>query len=86
MSVKPYLLTIPVEIMEYILTLLAADGEPHAIAALAAACSLLYNMVYKSPDSHLWREVFLTTFDDPRPTRRIIYGRAYTMPLTRKPY
>jgi len=86
MSVVPYLLTIPVEIMEYILALLTADGEPQAIAALAAACRLLYNMVYNSPDPHLWREVFLTTFDDPRPMKRIIYGRAYTMPLTRKPY
>jgi len=86
MSVKPYLLTIPVEIMEYVLALLAADGEPHAIAALAAASRLLYTMVYKSPDPHLWCEIFLTTFDDPRPSRRIIYGRAYTMPLTRNPY
>jgi hypothetical protein len=81
MFVEPYLLTIPVEIMEYILALLAADGEPYAIAALAATCRLLYNMVYESPDSHLWREIFLTTFDDPRPTRRIAYGRVYTMPF-----
>ena len=81
MPVGPYLLTIPVEIIEYILTLLAVDGEPHAIAALAAACRLLYNMVYESPDSHLWREIFLTTFDDPRPTRRIAYGRVYIMPF-----
>jgi len=45
--------------------LLAAVGEPHAIAALAAACRLLYNVEYKSPDSHLWHEISLTTFDDP---------------------
>jgi len=75
MSVEPYLLTIPMEIIEYILTLLAADGEPLAIAALATTCRLLYKMVYESSDSHLWREIFLTTFDDPRPARRIAYGR-----------
>ena len=80
MSVGPYLLAIPVEIIEYILTLLAADGEPYAIAALATTCRLLYKMVYESTDSHLWREIFLTTFDDPRPARRIAYGRVYTMP------
>lgn len=79
MSVGPYLLTIPVEIIEYILTLLAADGEPSAIAALAATCHLLHNMVYGPPDSHLWRGIYLTTFDDPRPARRIVYGRVYTM-------
>jgi len=65
MFVEPYLLTIPVEIIEYILTLLAADGERHAIGALATARRLLYNMVYNLPDTHLWREIFLTTFDDP---------------------
>ena len=81
MSVGPYLLAIPVEIIEYILTLLAADGEPYAIAALATTCRLLYKMVYESSDSHLWREIFLTTFDDPRPARRIAYGRVYTMPF-----
>jgi hypothetical protein len=79
MSVEPYLLTTPVEIIEYILTLLAADAEPYAIAALAATCRWLYDMIYGSPDSHLWREIFLTTFDDPRPARRIAYGRVYTM-------
>jgi hypothetical protein len=69
------------EIMEHILTLLAADGEPHAIAALAATCRLLYNIVYGSPNSHLWREIYLTTFDDPRPARRIVYRRVSTMPF-----
>jgi len=81
MFARPYLLTTPVEIIEYILTLLAADEEPHAIAALAATCRLLYDMVYRSLDSHLWREIFLTTFDDPRPARRLTYRRAYTMPF-----
>lgn len=78
MPAGSYLLTIPVEILEYVLTLLAGDGEPRAIAELAASCRLLYNMVYGSSNSHLWREIYLTTFDDPRPARRIVYGRMYT--------
>lgn len=28
---------------------------------------MLHTLVYVSPDSHLWRELFLTTWDDPRP-------------------
>ena len=81
MSAGSYLLTIPVEILEYVLTLLAADGEPRAIAELAATCRELHSLVYGSSSSHLWRAIYLTTFDDPRPARRIVYGRVYTIPL-----
>ena len=68
--------------MQYILTVLAADGEPNAIAALAATSRLLHTLVYGSPGSYLWREIYLTTFDDPRPARRITHGRVYTILLT----
>ncbi|KZT00088.1 uncharacterized protein LAESUDRAFT_574256 [Laetiporus sulphureus 93-53] len=58
--------SLPAEVTEQILILTAAAGFPTAIASLAQTCHVLHTIVYHSTDQHLWREVFLTTFDDPR--------------------
>ena len=60
------ILTLPAEVVEHILIFAAAGGFPQAIAAFAQTCKANYSIVYDSPDQHLWREIYLTTFDDPR--------------------
>ncbi|KAI0925420.1 hypothetical protein AcV7_005672 [Taiwanofungus camphoratus] len=57
---------LPAELTELILIFAAASGFPTAIANLAQTCRAFHALVYHSSDQHLWREVFLTTFDDPR--------------------
>ncbi|TFK81218.1 hypothetical protein K466DRAFT_591391 [Polyporus arcularius HHB13444] len=59
-------LLLPSEVIEHILISAAAGGFPEAIAAFAQTCKANYSLVYDSPDQHLWREIYLTTFDDPR--------------------
>ena len=59
-------LALPAELIEHILILTALSGYPTAIAAFAGTCRAFAALVYHSPDHHLWREVFLATFDDPR--------------------
>lgn len=60
------ILALPAELIEHILILAALSGDPTAIAALARAAPPFAALVYHSPDHHLWREVFLATFDPPR--------------------
>lgn len=57
---------LPTEVVELILISAATDGFPHAIAAFAQTSKFNRALVYESKDQHLWREVFLATFDDPR--------------------
>ena len=33
-------------------------------------------LVYEAPDSHLWRELFLSIFDDPRPVLKLNNARS----------
>ena len=58
--------TLPTELVENILISTAAGGFPQAIASFAQTCKAHYALVYHTADNHLWREIFLTTFDDPR--------------------
>ena len=60
------ILTLPPEIIEQVLISTAAAGFPHAIAAFAQTSKSNHALVSDTKDQHLWREVFLTTFDDPR--------------------
>ncbi|KAI0776991.1 hypothetical protein BD413DRAFT_468416 [Trametes elegans] len=57
---------LPTEVVELILIYAAADGFAEAIAAFSQTCRAYKQLVYDSTDNHLWREIFLTTFDDPR--------------------
>ena len=70
-EIKARILTLPPELIEQILILAALYGFPSAIAQFGCTCSYFHQLVYRSTDNHLWREVFLTTFDDPR----LVLGR-----------
>ena len=58
------LLTLPSELIEAVLI---CSCSPRTVASIAQTCRALHTLVYGSPDSHLWRELFLTIWDDPRP-------------------
>lgn len=58
--------TLPQEVIERVLIQTAVDGCPSAIATLSQTCQYFRSLVYGATDSHLWREVFLAVFDDPR--------------------
>ncbi|KAG2049350.1 hypothetical protein BDR06DRAFT_919248 [Suillus hirtellus] len=58
---------LPAELIEAVLIVAAASGNPNSIAALSQTSKFFYELIYCCPDQHLWREIFLTTFDDPRP-------------------
>jgi hypothetical protein len=58
---------LPAELTEAVLIVSAASGNPNSIAALSQTSKFFYDLIYRCPDQHLWREIFLTTFDDPRP-------------------
>jgi hypothetical protein len=61
------ILSLPPELVEQALIRSAFGGFPSAIACLGQTCRHFHQLIYRSTDNHLWREVFLTTFDDPRP-------------------
>ncbi|KAF9466666.1 hypothetical protein BDZ94DRAFT_1305907 [Collybia nuda] len=60
-------LSLPPELVEQVLILLAAGGFPSTIACLGQTCHYFHQLIFDPADNHLWREIFLTTFDDPRP-------------------
>ncbi|KAF8063621.1 hypothetical protein FPV67DRAFT_255019 [Lyophyllum atratum] len=57
---------LPPELVEETLVITAAGGFPGAIAAIGRTCRYFHRLIYRSTDHHLWRQAFLTTFDDPR--------------------
>ncbi|KAG8215867.1 hypothetical protein J3R82DRAFT_7824 [Butyriboletus roseoflavus] len=58
------LLTLPSELIQAVLI---CSCSPRTVASVAQTCRALHTLIYASPDSHLWRELFLTIWDDPRP-------------------
>ena len=60
------LTSLPVELLEHILVTCAHLGDPTSIANLSLTCRFFRDIVYHASDAHLWREIYLTTFDDPR--------------------
>ncbi|KAG6827354.1 hypothetical protein H0H87_004942 [Tephrocybe sp. NHM501043] len=66
----PKIFALPPELLEETLVITAAQGFPSAIAAFGRTCRHFHHLISCSADDHLWREVFLTTFDDPRPVLR----------------
>lgn len=53
---------IPLEITEHALTFL----HPRDVASFSQTCQSARTVVYHNPDQFLWRELFLSYFDDPR--------------------
>lgn len=68
-TVSVSLFSIPPELIEKTLIICAQQGSPASIAAFSQTCRYYHAMIYQTSDHHLWREIFLTTFDDPRPLR-----------------
>lgn len=62
----PCITSLPSELVEDVLVSCAANRHPVSIAALAQTCRQFRTLIYDTADSHLWRSLFLTTFDDPR--------------------
>ncbi|KAJ8581250.1 hypothetical protein M405DRAFT_938371, partial [Rhizopogon salebrosus TDB-379] len=63
----PTITDLPAELIEAVLILSAASDNPGSVAALSQTSKFFHDLIYMCPDQHLWREIFLTTFDDPRP-------------------
>ncbi|KAF8876277.1 hypothetical protein BD779DRAFT_1561102 [Infundibulicybe gibba] len=70
--------SMPSELIETILILTALGDFPAAIASLAMTCRYFHRLVYHYNDHHLWREIYLTTFDDPRLSLGAIIPRRST--------
>ncbi|KAG6853500.1 hypothetical protein C0991_003774 [Blastosporella zonata] len=75
------ILALPPELVEETLVIAAALGFPAAIAAFGCTCRHFNRLVYHTADNHLWRQVFLTTFDDPRQVLRRIGNATTTGPV-----
>ncbi|KAI0631740.1 hypothetical protein C8Q77DRAFT_1159486 [Trametes polyzona] len=58
--------SLPTEVVERILVFAAATNSPESIAAFSQTCRAHRELIYGASDTHLWREIFLATFDDPR--------------------
>ena len=69
-----HLLALPSEILEIVVVSCASE-HPQSIAALALTCRRLRTLIYDTTDSHLWRNLFLTTFDDPRLSQSDALGK-----------
>ena len=66
----PPIFTLPPELLQRIVIASVSGAPSSTIAAIAETCRSLYSLVYSPADHHLWREIFLTVFDDPRPALR----------------
>ncbi|KAJ7785938.1 hypothetical protein B0H16DRAFT_1294731 [Mycena metata] len=59
-------LQLPPELIEHILVDTVCSGAPNTVAAVAACCHLLHDLVHS-----IWRDLFLAVFDDPRPKKAL---------------
>ncbi|KAI0337130.1 hypothetical protein BDW22DRAFT_1433579 [Trametopsis cervina] len=65
MRVSP-LVDLPSELIESIIISATALGFPTAASVVGQTCRAMRGLVYEGVDQHLWRELFLAMFDDPR--------------------
>lgn len=68
-------LALPPEITETIIVWAVVAGFPTAIASLARTCRHHRAVVYNTSGQHLWREIYLAVFDDPRERRFVDSGK-----------
>lgn len=74
---RPSLLSLPPELIEEIIIISTLLGDTRIAATLSQTCHSLCAIVYHQFHKHLWREMFLVVFDDPRPARDLrTHGRA----------
>ena len=68
---------LPTELIDEIIILSTFLGDARASSALARTCRRLRSLVYCQQHRHLWRQMFLIIFDDPRPACNVhTHGRA----------
>ncbi|KAA1476391.1 hypothetical protein DENSPDRAFT_509164 [Dentipellis sp. KUC8613] len=70
-SSSRHISALPQELLEEILIIATALGFPTTAAAFAQTCRAFHKLVYQPFHNHLWREMFLEVFDDPRPSQAI---------------
>ena len=63
----PSLSSLPPELIEEIIIFSTLLGDARTPSTLAQTCRPLRTVVYHQMNKHLWREMFLILFDDPRP-------------------
>lgn len=64
---------LPREVLEVIIQECAIIDLP-SVAALAATSHEFHELISHAPDQHLWRNIFLDIFDDPRPALSLCSG------------
>jgi hypothetical protein len=64
---QPSLSSLPPELIEEIIIISTLLGDARAPSTLAQTCRPFRTLVYHQLHKHLWREMFLILFDDPRP-------------------
>ena len=80
--VGPSLLLLPPELIEEVIIISAHLGDPRIAATLSQTCHPFRSLVYHQSHKHIWREMFLIIFDDPRPALDLrVQGRAPLRPL-----
>ena len=68
---------LPPELIEEIIILCTLLGDVRAPSTLAQTCRAFRTLIYHQVHKHLWREIFLILFDDPRPAHEVrAHGRA----------
>lgn len=68
---------LPPELIEEIIIISTLLGDVRAPSTLAQTCRTFRTLIYHQVNRHLWREMFLTLFDDPRPAHEVrAHGRA----------
>ena len=73
----PSLSSLPPELIEEIIIFSTLLGDARTPSTLAQTCRRLCTLVYYQTNKHLWREMFLILFDDPRPALDLrVQGRA----------
>ncbi|TFY50383.1 hypothetical protein EVG20_g11551, partial [Dentipellis fragilis] len=70
-STSRHISALPQELLEEILIIASALGFPTTASVFAQTCRASHKLVYQPFHSHLWREMFLEVFDDPRPSQAI---------------
>lgn len=67
---------LPSELIEEIIIISTLLGDVRAPSTLAQTCRAFRALVYHQVHTHLWREMFLIHFDDPRPAHEVrAHGR-----------
>jgi hypothetical protein len=67
---------LPPELIEEIIIISTLLGDVRAPSTLAQTCRAFRTLIYQQVHKHLWREMFLILFDDPRPAHKVrAHGR-----------